>query len=206
VFNYVALARRRNGTGMPLSTLRSILWIERLDHRPHHTQEQTIPMTSQHQSVTKLKSTVFFARRNAARRIAAWLVAGSVSLVAVEAFAHGDVAPQPVDTKGLPKLKGPLTENPYRGKPAYKKAIEIGGSAFNQNCARCHGLGAVSGGIAPDLRSLPEGKEGDEFFQMRIRNGSVRNGVTYMPAFGQIFNEEAIWAIRSYLDSVRITD
>jgi len=36
---------------------------------------------------------------------------------------------------------------------------------------------------------------------MRIRNGSVRNGVTYMPPFGEIFSEEAIWAIRTYLDS-----
>ena len=34
-------------------------------------------------------------------------------------------------------------------------AIKIGGSAYGQNCARCHGLGAVSGGIAPDLRLLP---------------------------------------------------
>lgn len=120
------------------------------------------------------------------------------------AAAHGNVVPQPVDTKGLPPLKGPLTENPYRGGPAYQKAIEIGSSAFNQNCARCHGLGAVSGGIAPDLRMLPVGKEGDEWFQMRIRNGSIRNGVTYMPSFSNVFGEEAIWAIRSYLDSVHV--
>jgi len=169
-----------------------------------HSTEQTLPMTTQHQPVVTLESAVPCVRRNMARSIVALLVAGMASLVAVEAFAHGNVAPQPVDTKGLPKLKGPLTQNPYRGKPAYKKAISIGESAFNQNCARCHGLGAVSGGIAPDLRSLPEGSEGDEFFQMRIRNGSVRNGVTYMPAFANIFNEQAIWAIRSYLDSVRV--
>lgn len=117
-------------------------------------------------------------------------------------YAHGDMAPQPVDTKNLPKLSGELTENPYRGKPEYQEAIKVGASAFNQNCARCHGIEAKSGGIAPDLRYLPAGKDGDEYFQMRIRNGSVRNGVTYMPSFGSIFNEEAIWAIRSYLDSV----
>jgi cytochrome c-550 PedF len=80
-------------------------------------------------------------------------------------------------------------------------AEQIGSSAFNQNCARCHGLEAVSGGIAPDLRHLPKGKDGDEYFQMRIRNGSVRNGVTYMPSFEGVFSEEAIWAIRTYLDS-----
>ena len=117
------------------------------------------------------------------------------------AFGHGNVTPQPVDTKDLPKLTGPLTTNPYRGTPSQAKATEIGSSAFNQNCARCHGLEAVSGGIAPDLRHLPKGAEGDEYFQMRIRNGSVRNGVTYMPPFQEIFSEEAIWDIRTYLDS-----
>lgn len=123
------------------------------------------------------------------------------------AFAHGNVTPQAVDTAGLPELKEPLTENPFRkDKAVYAKAIEIGSSAYNQNCARCHGLEAVSGGIAPDLRKLPTGAEGDEFFQMRIRHGSVRNGVTYMPPFEGVFSESAIWAIRSYLDSVHEED
>jgi cytochrome c-550 PedF len=117
------------------------------------------------------------------------------------AFGHANVTPQEVDTKDLPSLKGPLTANPYRDSPSQKLATQIGSSAFNQNCARCHGLEAVSGGIAPDLRHLPKGTEGDEYFQMRIRKGSVRNGVTYMPPFGEIFSEEAIWAIRTYLDS-----
>lgn len=123
------------------------------------------------------------------------------------AFGHGNVTPQTVDTKDLPALKEPLTENPYRkDKAVYAKAIEIGSSAYNQNCARCHGLEAVSGGIAPDLRKLPVGAEGDEYFQMRIRHGSIRNGVTYMPPFEGIFSEPAIWAIRSYLDSVHVED
>jgi cytochrome c-550 PedF len=117
-------------------------------------------------------------------------------------LAHGNVTPQAVDTKDLPKLTGELTENPYRGTAAFAHAVQIGSSAYNQNCARCHGLEVISGGIAPDLRLLPLGKEGDEFFQMRIRHGSIRNGVTYMPPFGEVFGEEAIWAIRSYIESV----
>ncbi len=125
----------------------------------------------------------------------------AVFLLRTAAFGHGNVTPQPVDVKDLPKLQGPLTTNPYRGSPAQATALQVGASAFNQNCARCHGLEAVSGGIAPDLRHLPKGTDGDEYFQMRIRNGSIRNGVTYMPAFGEIFSEEAIWAIRTYLDS-----
>ena len=114
-------------------------------------------------------------------------------------FSHGDVTPQSVDTAKLKKLSGEQTVNPYRGD---KHAAAVGSSAYNQNCARCHGLGAVSGGIAPDLRYLPKGKEGDEYYAQKVRNGVVRNGMTYMPPFGAIFSEEAVWAIRSYLDSV----
>jgi len=67
------------------------------------------------------------------------------------AYAHGDVTPQAVDTKGLPELGETWrAENPYRKNEA---AVKIGSSAFNQNWARCHGLEAISGGIAPDLRT-----------------------------------------------------
>ncbi|QCG90341.1 cytochrome c-550 PedF [Azospirillum sp. TSH100] len=115
-------------------------------------------------------------------------------------LAHGDVVPQPVDTSGLEKLGDKWRDsNPYRGNP---RAIEIGASAFNQNCARCHGLGAVSGGIAPDLRYLEKGDAGDEWFKERVTNGSIRNGVTYMPKFGDALGQEALWAIRSWLETV----
>ena len=127
------------------------------------------------------------------------LVLLAALLVSPLAFSHGDVTPQAVDVSKLKKLSGEQTENPYRKD---KAAIAVGSSAYGQNCARCHGLGAVSGGIAPDLRTLPLGAEGDEYYSGKIRNGVIRNGVTYMPAFGPIFSEEAIWAIRTYLESV----
>lgn len=88
-----------------------------------------------------------------------------------------------------------LEDNPYRGN---RQAIEIGASAFGQNCARCHGLDAVSGGIAPDLREL--GPEYDEYFIAKVRSGVQRNGMTYMPAFENVLSQEAMWAIRSYID------
>ena len=96
-----------------------------------------------------------------------------------------------------------LSQNPYRNTPAYEAAIKVGEKAFNQNCARCHGLGAVSGGIAPDLRKLTPGDD-DEYFLGRVMSGAVRNDVTYMPPFGEVFSQEAIWAIRSWLDAVAI--
>ncbi|MEQ8496424.1 MAG: cytochrome c-550 PedF, partial [Gammaproteobacteria bacterium] len=82
-------------------------------------------------------------------------------------------------------------------------AVTTGASAYNQNCARCHGLGAVSGGIAPDLRELPDDLEGDEWYAYRVRNGAIRNGITYMPVFaesdGGPLSQEALWAIRAWL-------
>lgn len=119
---------------------------------------------------------------------------------APQLFAHGDVIPQAVDTTGLKNLGADwLAANPYRKD---KTAIRIGDSAYNQNCARCHGLGAISGGIAPDLRYMPVGDEGDEFFMPRIRHGAVRDGRVYMPPFEGILSQEAMWAIRTWLETV----
>lgn len=115
------------------------------------------------------------------------------------AQAHGDVTPQAVDVSTLTALGDQWKdENPYRGNA---EAIRIGTSAYNQNCARCHGLEAISGGIAPDLRKLELDKETDQYFLQSVRRGKVRNGAVYMPPFEGILQQEAIWAIRSYLDT-----
>ncbi|KQO70659.1 MULTISPECIES: cytochrome c-550 PedF [unclassified Methylobacterium] len=127
------------------------------------------------------------------------LLALGLALSASMAFGHGDVQPQPVDTAGLAPLgEGWKEENPYRGNA---KAIAIGDSGFNQNCARCHGLQVISGGLAPDLRYLPVGKEGDEYFVERVRHGAIINGMTKMPAFEGVLSQEALWAIRTYIES-----
>ncbi len=116
-------------------------------------------------------------------------------------LAHGDVTPQPVDTTGLDPLGEEWrTENPYRGN---ETAIKIGTSAYNQNCARCHGLEVISGGLAPDLRGLDQSKPGDEWFIERVRRGAKKpDGSTMMPGFEGIMNQEAMWAIRSYIETV----
>ena len=134
------------------------------------------------------------------RQLAALAGAFVITIAAPQVFAHGDVVPQAVDTTGLKNLGADFLEaNPYRKD---KTAIRIGDSAYNQNCARCHGLGAVSGGIAPDLRYLPLGDEGDEVFLQRIRKGSVRDGRVYMPPFEGTLTQEAMWAIRSWLETI----
>ena len=123
-------------------------------------------------------------------------------------IAHGDVAPQAVDTRHLPQLgEDWLSTNPYKGNV---EAIQTGASAYNQNCARCHGLGGVSGGIAPDLRELPDDLESDEWYVYRVREGAVRNDVMYMPRFatsdGGPLSQEALWAIRAWLLTVAESD
>lgn len=138
--------------------------------------------------------------KHASRTLCAIVAALSISIAAPAVLAHGDVVPQAVDTSGLKGLGADfLPANPYRKD---KTAIRIGDSAFNQNCARCHGLGAVSGGIAPDLRYLPLGDEGDEVFLQRIRKGAVRDGRVYMPPFEGTLSQEAMWAIRTWLETV----
>lgn len=115
--------------------------------------------------------------------------------------AHGEVSAQLVDTSTLPKLDSDLVlPNPYRGN---KEAIRIGSSAYNQNCARCHGLEVESGGIAPDLRKLDLDRDTDMYFIQSVLHGKHRNGVTYMPPFEGILSQQAIWAIKSYIETRR---
>jgi len=132
------------------------------------------------------------------------LVAAALAVVpAAHVYAHGDVTPQPIDTAGLEPLGEEWRkENPYRENP---KAIEIGASGYNQNCARCHGLEVISGGLAPDLRYLEKGEQGDTWFLERIRHGAKKSdGTTIMPGFEGTFSQEAMWAIRAYVESVHV--
>lgn len=135
-----------------------------------------------------------------------FLMAGALTAVATLAVAHGDVAPQAVDTTGLPAIEGEwLTENPYRadkvGEETWLRAVEIGAPGYNQNCARCHGLEVVSGGLAPDLRFLEAEEYGDEWYVERFVEGYTQNGITKMPAFGELLGQEAAWAIRTYIEA-----
>ncbi len=134
------------------------------------------------------------------------LTAAGFMVSATLAYAHGDVAPQPVNTDALPEVGEEwLTENPYRaeaaGEEVWQKAVDIGASGYNQNCARCHGLGAVSGGLAPDLRYLEAEEYGDEWFVERFRDGYTQDGTTKMPAFGELLGQKAAWAIRTYIET-----
>ena len=145
-------------------------------------------------------------------------LAAALVLSASQAWAHGDVVPQAVDTSSLPQLGTKwLDANPYSTGPAHKEALRIGTSAYNQNCARCHGLDAISGGISPDLRKFDDDckgladpvkkqacfKEMDDFFLATVRRGRTRDGRVYMPPFQGTLTQEAIWSIRTYIETRR---
>ena len=143
---------------------------------------------------------------------------GAVALAPMCALAHGDVTPQAVDTQSLPPLGKELRkENPYRG---LAEAAKVGFSGYTQNCARCHGLEAVSGGMSPDLREMDSEctglkdeakkqacyKEVDVYFMSVTMKGRARNGAVYMPPYGGTLTQEAIWAIKTYLETRRVTN
>lgn len=127
------------------------------------------------------------------------------------AMAHGDTAPQPVDTGNLPKLgeENWLARDPFATGEHREEAIRVGSRGYNANCARCHGLEVLSGGIAPDLRFLTRDCGGDEecladmegYYIATVRKGRVRDGRVYMPPFEGIMSQEAMWAIHTYIES-----
>ncbi|WP_341646591.1 c-type cytochrome [Thauera sp. SDU_THAU2] len=126
--------------------------------------------------------------------------------------------PQPpnVDTSTLPPIApGWADSNPLRGNAA---AIELGRSAFNQACARCHGVDADgSRSPAPDLRRIgglcnrakdPALKQrciedSDYFFRYSVLNGKIKLGVEHMPPWEGIIDAPVLWSIRSFVESMR---
>lgn len=128
---------------------------------------------------------------------------GTLVLASGSAFGHGDGAPQPVDTTGLDPLGAEwLGVNPYRNnEKVHDVAVEIGARGYNSNCARCHGLDVKSGGMAPDLRALGESESDDAWFISRVLHGATINGRQKMPPFEGLLSQEAIWSIRTYIDT-----
>lgn len=129
------------------------------------------------------------------------LVAASMLGLAGLVGAHGNVTPQEVDTGNLPELGDDIRfENPFREGNEYDKynqqAVKIGESAYAGNCAACHGIRAMSGGLTPDLRELTPWD--DEYFINRVRNGTDRG----MPSWKKTLDQNAMWAIRTYVESL----
>lgn len=120
-----------------------------------------------------------------------------------------------VDTSGLAAITGDQAGNPYRGNA---RAAEIGRTAFNQACARCHGVDAVNKGqVGPDLTRMDRAcrrivdpavqrlcvEDNDDFFLKSVQQGKVRVGVVHMPAWQDVLSPAAIWTLRTFLETRR---
>jgi cytochrome c oxidase cbb3-type subunit 3 len=104
-------------------------------------------------------------------------------------------------------LATPLEQ--IEGKEELRRfAIAGGQAAFNENCAACHGVGAVGQiGQFPSLIDddwLWGGKVTDVHTTIRhgIRSGSDSARVSEMPAFGNILSREEIAATADYVLSL----
>jgi cytochrome c-550 PedF len=143
------------------------------------------------------------------------LLAAGLMFVALAASA-ANVAQAPVlDRSSLAPLGEVWRDgNPYRGNA---QAIGVGKSAFNQSCARCHGVdaSAVGGAPAPDLRQLNRYCRGignpvlqaacmldnDQYFKKTVQQGKVVVGVRHMPAWKDVLLQEDVWAIQAFIES-----
>jgi cytochrome c-550 PedF len=131
------------------------------------------------------------------------LCAAGLAIGLAHAGSSGNQPPTPFETSGLnPAGSEWLKENPYRADAAQNElAIKIGAEGYALNCARCHGLEAITGGMSPDLRYLEDGKFGDEWYLERTRKGYTHNGQEKMPKYEGIVSQEGMWAIRTYVES-----
>ena len=75
------------------------------------------------------------------------------------------------------------------------KKVERGAKTFGANCVNCHGIDAVAGGAAPDLRASPIPLSHEAFDEI-VRQGSL--AIRGMPRFDWIDGED-LDAMRHYL-------
>jgi mono/diheme cytochrome c family protein len=76
--------------------------------------------------------------------------------------------------------------------------ITRGGNLYNTYCYRCHGYGAVSGGLTPDLRA--SGSLATEaWFDVLLKGARAEAG---MASFAEVLDRSQAAAIRSYVISL----
>jgi len=81
------------------------------------------------------------------------------------------------------------------GTDAGSDIIANGSKTFHIYCSKCHGVGAESGGLVPDLRRTPYTLS-SEAFRNVVTNGIEVRG---MPSFGTDMQPQDIESIRAYL-------
>lgn len=142
------------------------------------------------------------------------LLIAALTALLVTAVSANEIAIAPgISPAGLPPLgEHWRSENPYRTVP---EAVAIGQQAYNQACARCHGVDAATNAApAPDLRRLNGYcrriedaelkatclRDNDAYFAKTVRQGKVILGVTHMPPWEGVLKQELAWAIQVFVE------
>jgi polar amino acid transport system substrate-binding protein len=83
--------------------------------------------------------------------------------------------------------------------------ITVGRRLFNSICAHCHGPNAESPDAHIDLRKLRKryGDDADNVFSVTVHNGRPDKG---MPTWQGLISEDQIASIKTFLDSVQVTN
>ncbi len=95
----------------------------------------------------------------------------------------------------LPVQPPPSVPEPVRADFAVDPALSAQGAAVFGLCVNCHGPGAVSAGMAPDLRASPTVLDA-ELFRRIVRDG-VRSGQG-MPRYEEL-SDDLLEALRHYI-------
>ena len=92
--------------------------------------------------------------------------------------------------------------NPYAGR---EDIVEEGGSLLNQYCSHCHGPWAVQGERPRDLRrlNLRYGDYAMSTFYTTVQEGRPPKG---MPPWKGILEDDVIWKIYTFLQTVQVED
>jgi quinohemoprotein ethanol dehydrogenase len=91
-----------------------------------------------------------------------------------------------------PAPETPLQSNQLRPEPA---KVAAGGTLFGIHCMTCHGVGAVAGGAAPDLRASPVVLDSGAFKQIVHDGALLTRG---MPQFSELSDTD-LTDLRHYL-------
>lgn len=89
---------------------------------------------------------------------------------------------------------GPVPEPPRIAASAAQ--IAAGATSFAKYCAGCHGFGAVSGQVTPDLRRSGAIQDGRAFRSILLDGLLIQNG---MPSFAGVLDDERAENLRAFL-------
>jgi quinohemoprotein ethanol dehydrogenase len=108
----------------------------------------------------------------------------------VNVFKLGGAAPRP--TINLQRLPTPRPPAVTLSSAAYGRAALL----YEHHCTICHGIGAVTGGVLPDLRRSVRLQSADEWRRVVVDGNLAPRG---MPRFGRYVSAEEAEQIRAYV-------